>query len=210
MDTQRYYRTPYQRWMLHTRLRDEEYARQEAQPDRIAMPVSGCYPVLPGLLAGEYPAYRYNDDPARLLTFLAAGVRCFIDLTVAQETAFSSRPVQPYEQLLTTLADQQQITVSYQRHPIRDLSAPSQAQMVQILDAIDQARASGHMVYLHCLGGVGRTGVVIGCYLVRHGFTSEDALRAIARRLYHTHKAERLSPETDEQRAMVLRWQHGQ
>jgi protein-tyrosine phosphatase len=65
------------------------------------------------------------------------------------------------------------------------------------------------MVYVHCKGGIGRTGTVAGCYLVRHGQTPEAALRLIAQRLYHTHMAERLSPEGDEQRALVLRWQPG-
>lgn len=205
-----HYRTPNQRWHFHTRLRDEEYARQSAQPEQLVTPAAGCYPVLPGLLAGEYPSYRYNDDPTRLLALLVAGITAFIDLTMLHETSFSSRPLQPYDALLADLAQQQQTSVTYQRHPIRDLSVPARAQMIATLDAIDQARAAGQVIYTHCLGGIGRTGTVIGCYLVRHGFSPEEALRHIARRLYHTHKAERLSPETDEQRAMVLRWQRGQ
>ncbi|MBA3406233.1 MAG: dual specificity protein phosphatase family protein [Gemmatimonadaceae bacterium] len=35
---------------------------------------------------------------------------------------------------------------------------------------------SGHSIYVHCWGGVGRTGTVVGCYIVRHGRTGDDAL----------------------------------
>ena len=30
-------------------------------------------------------------------------------------------------------------------------------------------------VYVHCLGGIGRTGTTIGCYLARHGFASSSS-----------------------------------
>jgi hypothetical protein len=205
------YRTPYQRSALHHRLRDEVYSQLEGLPTAQvdANTIAGSYPVLPGLLAGEYPAQRYDDDPARLSAFLDAGIRHFIDLTEQEERSFSSRPLYPYEPLLDMLATQRRIPISYQRFAIADRSAPSQGQMRHILDAVDVARATTQGVYVHCMGGVGRTGAVIGCYLVRHGTTPEDALRLIARRLYYTHKAERLSPEVDEQRALVLRWQSG-
>ena len=65
--------------------------------------------------------------------------------------------------------------------PIHDVSTPTQAQMARILDAIDAALAVGHAVYLHCYGGIGRTGTVVGCYLVRHGMDGEEALAEIAR-----------------------------
>ena len=39
--------------------------------------------------------------------------------------------------------------------------------------------AGGRTVYLHCRGGIGRTGTVLGCYLVRQGQTAEEALASI-------------------------------
>ena len=49
--------------------------------------------------------------------------------------------------------------------------------MASILDAIDAALDGGKTVYVHCWGGVGRTGTVVGCWLVRHGKTGDEALR---------------------------------
>lgn len=202
--------TPHQRWRLHTDLRDEEYAQMDQESHQTTQTASippNTYTVLPNLLAGEYPAYRYDDTPTRLLAFLQIGVTWFIDLTEPNERSFSSRPVLSYEPLLNTLAEEHQLQIVYRRFAIRDRSTPSKAQMVQILNHIDTGINTGSKVYVHCLGGIGRTGTVIGCYLVQQGATPEDSLRVIARGLYHTYQAERLSPETDEQRAMVLQWQ---
>ena len=41
--------------------------------------------------------------------------------------------------------------------------------LVATLDAIDAELAAGGLVYVHCWAGCGRTGVVVGCWLVRHG-----------------------------------------
>ena len=71
--------------------------------------------------------------------------------------------------------------VVHERHPIRDLSVPRSPQdMASILDALDEALEGGRNVYVHCWGGVGRTGTVVGCWLVRHGLTGDQALAQIA------------------------------
>ena len=36
--------------------------------------------------------------------------------------------------------------------------------MVAILDSLDTAIADEHTIYLHCWGGIGRTGTVVGCW----------------------------------------------
>lgn len=204
--------TPTGRWHFHNDLRDTEYARldQQRHPPAAEHLPTDSYRVTERLLAGSYPAYRYNEDPARLWAFLQAGVTHFVDLTEEDERSFSSSPLLSYAPLLHSLAEQHGLRVGYQRCPVRDGTAPAQRQMTQILDALDAAQQAGQVVYVHCMGGIGRTGAAIGCYLVRHGSTPEAALRFIAQRLYHTHLAERLSPEVDEQRALVLRWQRGQ
>jgi protein-tyrosine phosphatase len=83
----------------------------------------------------------------------------------------------------------------HRRMPIRDFSVPTDAEMQAILDAIDDALAKGHTVFVHCRGGIGRTGTVLGCYLRRHGASAEEALAALGGR-----------PETEEQRALIRSW----
>jgi hypothetical protein len=55
---------------------------------------------------------------------------------------------------------------------IRDMEVPTEAEMIHILDTIDQALTEDRPVYVHCWGGHGRTGTVVGCYLRRHDLVS--------------------------------------
>src|SRR5438128_1987093 len=82
--------------------------------------------------------------------------------------------------------------------------------MAATLDALDAARAQGHTVYLHCWGGVGRTGTVAGCYLVRHGVPGDLALRTIVQQFGATAKGRtgRAAPETPSQERFILGWAH--
>jgi protein-tyrosine phosphatase len=66
------------------------------------------------------------------------------------------------------------------------------------LDEIDGELAAGGLVYVHCWAGCGRTGVVVGSWLVRHGMEPNDALARIA-------ETRGLGcPQTLEQRLLVL------
>ena len=90
------------------------------------------------------------------------------------------------------------VRVAYNRFPIGDLGLPTPALMNGILDWIEERLQSGHKIYVHCWGGIGRTGTTVGCYLVRQGKTAEEALEQLAvwwrdvpKSHYHPH-----SPET--------------
>jgi protein-tyrosine phosphatase len=76
--------------------------------------------------------------------------------------------------------------------------------MRETLDALDAALAARRRVYVHCLGGRGRTGTVVACWLVRHGHRAEEALALVQER------RGRRSPETAEQRRFVRRWPSGE
>ena len=86
----------------------------------------------------------------------------------------------PYEKMLTEIAHDMDVDVHFVRYPIRDNDVSSIEQMVAILDTIDHAISSELPVYVHCWGGVGRTGTVVGCYLARHGIaTGQECLAKI-------------------------------
>ncbi len=162
-----------------------------------------CYWVLPGqLLAGEYPARAGNRNAAeRIDELLEAGIDVFIDLTKPEE-------LPPYLPLLRQRASMKQIQTAHRRFPIVDFSLPERATMLAALDSIDAALADGHHVYLHCRGGLGRTGMAVGCYLVRHGRTGRQALEQI--KDYWLSRPGRrsmpISPETPDQAKFVMEW----
>jgi protein-tyrosine phosphatase len=149
--------------------------------------------VQPGsFLAGEYPGHEDEGwTRTRFERFRAAGVTVFLDLTEDGELPL-------YDEHLAGWA-------THWRFPIRDFCCPSEADMRQTLDGIDAALESD-TVYLHCWGGTGRTGTVVGCWLVRHGMDADDALARIAELRRETAYGDRRSPETDEQWAMVRGW----
>ena len=85
----------------------------------------------------------------------------------------------------------------------RDFSVPTRDGLVATLDEIDAELDAGGIVYVHCWAGCGRTGVVVGSWLVRHGADPNDALQRIA-------DARGLGcPQTLEQRLVVLDWRRG-
>jgi protein-tyrosine phosphatase len=50
--------------------------------------------------------------------------------------------------------------------------------VIRILNQIDICIKYGKPSYVHCLGGKGRTGTIVGCYLAVHGFAAgNDVIR---------------------------------
>jgi protein-tyrosine phosphatase len=169
-------------------------------------PIPNSYWVQPGqLLAGEYPRTPTEaSSRAKLRQLLAAGVTCFLDLTEAGEYN-----LEPYAALAQAVAAEMGQPVEHRRMSIPDMTAPSPNYLRQILDAIEGLLAAGQVVYVHCFGGIGRTGTVAGCHMVRRGLSGEAALAEIARLRHGTPDGWRESPETAAQRAMVKSWPAG-
>ncbi|MEB3356369.1 MAG: hypothetical protein VKK04_06560 [Synechococcales bacterium] len=163
-------------------------------------PIPHCYWVVPGkFLAGEYP--RTLDEASsreKIKALIDAGVTTFIDLTDTWDGLL------PYDHFLETAA--------HQRFPIRDVSVPASVEeAIAILDTIDYHLQQGEVVYLHCWGGIGRTGLIVGCWLARHGFAGEAALTRLRELWQACSKAAICqSPETAEQEQYVLSWPAGQ
>jgi protein-tyrosine phosphatase len=165
-------------------------------------PIEGSYWVSESLAAGRTPGSRSRRRlQARLQRLLDAGVGFFMDLTEHREKA-----LRPYDLALRQEAQAAGRVVQYVRAPIPDFEAPTVEQMCQILDRLDAALSEGQVVYLHCYAGEGRTGTVVGCYLVRHGRSGQGALDEIARLRRGLDSGDRPSPITDGQRRMVRRW----
>jgi|HubBroStandDraft_3_1064219.scaffolds.fasta_scaffold451738_1 hypothetical protein len=120
--------------------------------------------VEPGrLLAGEYPG-SLSESKARekVRILMEAGIDSFVDLTETDE-------LDPYS---TDLLQEESKTAgrpvpSHRRFGIRDVSVlDHDAGYDEIVEHIRNELDAGKRVYVHCWGGKGRTGTVIGCWLI--------------------------------------------
>ena len=138
--------------------------------------------MIPGrFAAGEYPGAKDPAEAApKVESLLKSGINHFIDLTGLNMRGQPDN-LTPYSEIAQEQAHRLGLSVDWEQHTIVDGSVPETPQhMAHIIDAIDAALGDDKTVYLHCLGGVGRTGTVVGCWLVRQGHTGDAALDRIA------------------------------
>jgi hypothetical protein len=135
---------------------------------------------------------------ARLTAIIGVGVRHFIDLTDPNELV-------PYEPLIVAAAqnaglnDEQTASMRYQRFTIQDGGIPTKDTFGKVMTAIKAAQDAGGMTVVHCWGGIGRTGVIIGSWLIMSGVVrdGDEALTYLAEKWKGVEKNWR-SPTTPE------------
>lgn len=146
------------------------------------------------IYAGEYPGDKYGEkaeDKIRQMTHF--GVRHYIDLTEEGELV-------PYAHLLPKDA-------TYTRFPIRDCGIPSSLDAVEgMLNHIRElSKRDDGYVYIHCWGGVGRTGTIVACYLAKESF--ETTMKNLRYRFSEMPKsANRVTPDTKEQENFIRQY----
>ena len=166
-------------------------------------PIPNSYWVIPGkFMAGPYPGFQVESETHDRLRWLTQqGVTACIDLTEEGDPELTS-----YADMWIDESASMGVIVRYVRLAIPDFSTPSRELMTKILDTIDSLLNGREVVYLHCYGGIGRTGMTVACYLVRQGLSGASALEQLDNLRKDTPNAWKHSPETDEQHQFVLDW----
>jgi len=166
------------------------------------LPIQNSYWVIPGRFrAGEHPAIGSVDGTRlKIRWLLAQGINFILDLTESGEADAN------YPTYIFNVSTALNKPIIYKRFPIQDWSTPSHENMVKILDMVEETLSEGKNIYLHCYGGLGRTGLTVGCYLGSHGIQGYQALVKIAVLRNKIPGEQKKSPETEKQRRMVLEW----
>jgi len=168
--------------------------------------IGRMYTVAPGrLYAGPIPS---SPDPDEIVAVLKHPIdnwqiRSFLNLMEEGETNYQGQPFNSYIEAARELNPE----VDMARMAIPDYTAPSAEFMKKILDFIDARIAAEKPVYVHCWGGLGRTGVVVGCWLKRHG--EADPLSKLVQLRSVTINPHQESPQSPDQFALIKDWQRG-
>jgi ribA/ribD-fused uncharacterized protein len=145
-------------------------------------------------LFGSFPTQKAVN------TLEENGVRYFVDLTCVGE-----RKTTPYK-----------TKYNYIKYPITDRQAPrdwrSFAQLILKICSIISRLRSGELLYLHCKGGHGRSGVVVAAVLCHiYGIDPVQSLRKTSH--YHSQRKEMRekwrkmgSPQTKKQKEFVMKF----
>ena len=163
-------------------------------------PLVHAWWVEPGrVLAGEYPGHPDPDRALGKLNVLVDhGVRTFIDLTTQADH------LAPYDVQLSDISAARALDLRRVSFPVPDFSVVDDAGYDPIVAAIAEGAARG-AVYVHCWGGMGRTGTVIGCVLVDGGLHGRAALARLNELRADSSKAYHSAPQTAEQIDVILR-----
>ncbi len=152
-------------------------------------PTGYSYRVDENVWAGEYPVWEWEQGARmrQLKLFTDFGINYFLDLTENGE-------MPPYAPFLTN-------SIGRHTYPIPNGGVPNSVGCV-----VDLFRIIGDVIvsrpetklYIHCVGGVGRTGTIVACYYIYfNGMSADDALAEMRRRFAtHGRFAWMSAPET--------------
>ncbi len=156
--------------------------------------------VEPGrLLAGEYPGHTDSTRARHQVDVLVdAGIRTFVDLTTPGDR------LRPYGGIVAAAAAARQLDLRHVSFPIPDLGVVEDEAYDTVTAAIDEGLGRGG-VFVHCWGGIGRTGTVIGCVLADEGLDYDAVIDRLAVLRRGTRKEDRDAPEMRVQHDVIRR-----
>jgi len=160
-------------------------------------PLPNTYWVIPGrVLAGEHPAVSDADESrARLARLHEAGIDSFVDLTEKGE-------MPAYRHLLPRGTE-------YLRSAIVDTGVPNNVSQTRaLLASIRFGLDNGRRIYVHCRAGIGRTGLIIGCFLADQEANGAAAIKTLNRLWRQSDRAKTWPtvPQTAEQADYIRHW----
>lgn len=162
-------------------------------------PIEYSYPVSKNVFAGEHPLFNIYKRSAKgnIPTLLRFGITVFLDLTQSYEVPEYASFLPPNVQRIS--------------FPIRNFDVPSSVESVmnlfRRLEQLIHERPHAKL-YIHCHGGVGRTGTIVACYYIYfEHFSFEESLDKMKRKYAQSPRSRIMdAPETQSQVEFVRRF----
>lgn len=177
---------------------EKKWEQRYVYANPMLKPLFNSYAVTDWLFAGEYPGDKDSSKIREKVNQLDLfGITHIIDLTEEGELL-------PYAHLLPG-------TIKHHRFPVIDQCVPisieSVQKLVQEIEEIHKNEQSAK-VYIHCWGGVGRTGTIVCCFLASElCATYEDTMSEFKSLWSECPKSEyRVSPENEMQLDFIRRY----
>ena len=162
------------------------------QLDLTMKPTGYSYRVDLNVWAGEYPVWDWDDSIGRMQIqlFTDFGINFFIDLTESGE-------MPPYAQFLSPSIERYRLHIPNRGTPA---AVEDVVRLFQVIECTLSDKPFTN-IYIHCLGGVGRTGTIVACYYIYFKQMAADEALAEMRRMFSSHeRANWMSaPETEAQ-----------
>lgn len=115
-----------------------------------------------GMIAG----CRGPRTDADLAFLVSVGIRALVRLASEEETGLCGTDVEAHG-----------IQDCYE--PVKDFTLPLQTQIDRVVSFMNAAITSGRPVAVSCGAGCGRTGTLLGCFLIYKGLSPEAAIRRL-------------------------------
>lgn len=162
-------------------------------------------------MAGAYPgSFDDRENDRQLKTILAKGIDTFVCLQLELEDDIPEQEWRSGNALRPYFIDARRLSkkpLIWRHLPIMDGDVPDDDVMEALVcDLLDDIKA-GRVLYVHCLGGHGRAGIVVSLLLaVLYGMTVNEVFKRV--QAYHDCRIEPQgvkSPSTVVQRSQVKR-----
>jgi protein-tyrosine phosphatase len=151
-------------------------------------------------MAGSYPLRNTKSNNRIRASVLKQKFDVFINLMQEDEKDHDGNYFKDYKSFInydTTII----------RIPIKDMDIPTPFQTMKLIKTIDRFINDNKKIYLHCWGGLGRTGTIVGCYLIEKKLANKiNVFSKINELKANSSLAKLNSPQTEEQKAFIINW----
>ena len=165
------------------------------------MPTSENYWVIKNILmAGSYPLRNTKSNNRIRASVLKQKFDVFINLMQEDEKDHDGEYFEDYKSFINYDA-------TIIRMPIKDMDIPTPFQTMKLIKTIDRFINDNKKIYLHCWGGLGRTGTIVGCYLIEKKLANKSNVFSKINELKaNSILAKFNSPQTEEQKEFIINW----